>query len=135
MPTYNSRIIREQGGSVLTIASGGSVNFPAGAVISSSATFLVTAASVQISDGASLIIKPAATTNNNAVVVLQVGRNQMWYMAGSTGSPIFSASPGDLLWLARSASTTMYVNISDGTTGSRWLFLRGTTGSQTQPAI
>ena len=130
MPTYNSRIIREQGGSVLTIASGGSVNFPAGAVFSTSGTFALTAASARIGDGASLIIKPAATTLNNPVVILQAGRNQWWYMASSAGSPAFTASAGDILWVAQSASTSLFVNRSNGTTGSNWLLVRLGTGSQ-----
>lgn len=130
MPTYNSRIIREQGGSVMTLASGASINYNAGAVLSSSATFLVASASAQIGDGASLIVKSAATGNNNPIVIMQVGRNQWWYAAGSTGSPTFTASAGDILWMAQSASTDLFINRSNGTTGSNWLLVRLGTGSQ-----
>lgn len=128
---YAGRINREQGGSILTIGSGASVNFNSGAVFASSATLAVTSASLQVGDAGSMIVKPAATTLNNPVVIMQIGRNQMWYMASSAACPTFSASPGDIVWIANSASTGIFANLSDGTTGSRWSFFRQTTGSQT----
>lgn len=91
-------ITKEQGGSVLSIGSTGSVN---------------------LVDGAKLSLGTDATTNNSVYEVLKMGANTLYY-AASTASPVFSASPGDLLWLAQSASTQFWVNISDGTTGSNW---------------
>lgn len=142
MPTvagYAGRINRE-GGSILSIGSGGSLNFAAGGTIRGVATF---GASVPLEAGfsssggsnqfvstASVLIKPSATTLNNPVVVMQVGRNQMWYVASSAGSITLAASPGDFLWQANSASTALWLNASDGTAGSRWFSVRLATGSQ-----
>ena len=38
MTTYSGRLIREQGASVLTVASGGSINFPTGGTLNASGT-------------------------------------------------------------------------------------------------
>lgn len=135
MPTYSGRIIREQGASVLNIASGGSVTYQSGAPLFSSGGFISTTGSYQFGTGGSVIIKPEATTLNNQVVILQAGRNQWWYIASSAGSPIFSGSPGDMVWHAQSASTSLWVNLSNGTGGSRWQAVRLTTGSQLPGAI
>lgn len=137
---YQGRITRESGtgtgASVLNVTSGGSVTLQAGARLSTSATIqLGSTACLIMGDQGSTVLKPAATTLNNPVVVLQIGRNQMWYMASSSGSPIFSASPGDLLWHAQSASTALYLNRSNGTGGSFWIAVRETTGSQLPGAI
>ena len=130
MTTYSGRIVREQGGSVLTVASGGSINFAAGGVLSTSGNLIQTSGSTQVGTTGSLIVKPEATTVNNPTVVFQMGRNQFWYMASSAACPTFTASPGDLCWIAQSASTSIYANRSDGTTGSFWIAFRETTGSQ-----
>lgn len=100
-------IQREQGGSVFTVKSTGKI---------------------EISDGASLNVKSGATTNNEMYAVMKMGNNTLWYAPGSAGSPITSGSPGDLLWIANSG---MWLNVSDGTTGSKWDFIKmGSTGSQ-----
>src|SRR3990167_5762594 len=141
---YNGAIVTKQGASAMTFASGASLTIAAGAALTlagslnmatggfnASTTIVQTSGSVQIGTGGSLIVKPEATTINNPTVVLQMGRNQMWYMAGSAACPLFSASPGDLLWLSNSASTDLYINRSDGPTGaSIWLAVRLATGSQ-----
>lgn len=156
MTTYSTRIIHEQGGSVLTVASAGSLNvnaggtlvvtgtvvtiassgsqsIAAGGVLSTSGTFRVASASAQIGDGASLIIKPGATTKPGAFAVLNIGQNQMWYAPGSAGSPTFSGSPGDMLWIANSASTTFWFNTSDGTAGSVWRRMAGILSTSAAP--
>lgn len=135
MPTYSGRIIREQGASVLNVASGGSMTFQSGAPLNSSGGFITTGGSYQFGTTGSVIIKPEATTLNNAVVAFQMGRNQFWYISSSAGSPIFSGSPGDLVWIAQSASTAIYTNRSNGTGGSNWTAVRLTTGSQLPGAI
>jgi hypothetical protein len=99
-------IRREEGGSRLSIKSGGAFNFADGG-------------SVNLVDGAKLSLGTDATTNNTAYEVFKMGGNTFWYSA-STASPVFSGSPGDLLWLVQSASTAMWVNTSDGTAGSVW---------------
>jgi len=137
---YNSRINREQGGSVLSVASGGSVNFAAGGKLvhagtldvtgslSASGTLLVTSASVQVGDSASLIIAPNPVINE-PIAFQSVGRNKFWYGTSST-SPTHSASPGDLLWIAQGASTGLWANVSDGTAGSKWTPFGKLAGSQ-----
>ena len=123
-------IIREAGGSVLTLKdiatmrlqSGASLVVEPGASLHSFGDVQVeSGASIVVNDGASLIIKPAATTGSTADVIMNVGNNQIWYAPGSGGSPITNASPGDLMWIANSASTALWLNISDGTAGSKWL--------------
>ena len=134
MPVYDTRIVREQGGSVLATASGGSVNFAAGALLSVSGKALFNSgASVHIDDGASLIIKDGATAHNSPVVILNAGPNQFWFAPGSAGSPTFSASPGDFLWIANSASTTWWANVSNGTAGSVWAVMAKILGTSAVP--
>lgn len=137
---YNGRINREQGGSVLSVASGGSVNFAAGGKLtmagtldmsggfSASGTALFAAASVQIGDQASLIVAPNPVINS-PIAFQSVGRNKFWYGTSST-SPTFSASPGDLLWIAQGASTGVWANTGDGTAASVWSPFSKLGGSQ-----
>ena len=139
-PGYNSRINREQGGSVLSVASGGSLNFAAGGKLthagtldvtgsfSASGTVLATAASVQVGDSASLIIAPNPVINS-PIAFTSVGKNKFWYGTSAT-SPTFSASPGDLLWIAQGASTGLWGNVGDGTGSSKWTPFSKIAGSQ-----
>lgn len=105
-------ITKEQGGSVLDVASTGLA---------------------RVNDGASLVIKPTATANGTAYKILSIGNNSWYYVAGSgTGaSPQFSASPGDMCWYANSASTGIWLNVSDGTAGSNWYNVSTPAGSNT----
>ena len=137
---YNAAIVHKQGGSVLTVASGGSLNFAAGGKLthagtldvtgsfSSSGTLLVAGASAQIGDAASLIVSPNPVINS-PIAFMSIGRNKFWYGTSST-SPTHSASPGDLLWIAQGASTGMWANVSDGTAGSNWKPFSQLSGSQ-----
>ena len=137
---YNQRINKEQGGSVLTVASGGSLNFAAGGkldmagtldvsgVFSSSGTAAFTSASVQVGDSASLIVAPNPVINA-PIAFMSVGRNKFWYGTSST-SPTHSASPGDLLWIAQGASTGLWANVGDGTATSKWTPMAKIAGSQ-----
>lgn len=129
--TYNTRIKREQGGSVLTVASGGSLNVNDGGFLGLSGNQVFSGGSVQIGDTASLILRPGATTEDAMYPMLNMGKNTFWYSPGSAGSPITSASTGDILWISNSASTSLWVNVSDGTTGSNWDYVRlNAAGSQ-----
>ena len=101
--SYNTRIIRQQGGSEMTVASGGSLNFELGG---------------QVKFGAD-----AAPALNTAYPVIKMGNNTFWY-SPSAAAPTLSGSPGDLLWVPASASTAFYVNTSDGTGGSVWTATR-----------
>jgi hypothetical protein len=132
MSAYSGKIVREAGGSVLRFTSGASLVLESGTAFQPSGhTAVQSGASLQVANGGSLVIKPGATTGGQAYPILNMGNNQMWYAPGSPGSPITSASPGDLMWIANSASTSLWVNLSNGTTGSRWGLVRlGNAGSQ-----
>lgn len=131
MPDYNSRIRREQGGSVQTIASGGSVNYESGAHLTGSGK-IHSAGSLLVGDSGSLIAKPDATAKSSFYTLLNMGGHQMFFAPASAGSPIFSASPGDLCWIAGSAGG-LWINQSDGTTGSTWANV-GDSSASTTPA-
>ena len=130
MPTYNSRIVREQGGSVMALASGASLNLAAGAPIGASGGLILSGGSAQVGTTASLLVKPTATAGGQPYAILNIGPNQMWYAPGSAGSPTFSGSPGDFLWIANSASTSFWANVSIGTAGSNWRAVALLAGSQ-----
>lgn len=133
-----ANITKEQGGSVMTWDDAATARFLSGAsmIVDSGASLqsfghvqVESGASLHVNDGGSLVIKPSATTGSTAYVVMNVGNNQFWYAPGSGGSPVTNASPGDLMWVANSASTAIWVNISDGTMGSKWLHWGYGTGS------
>lgn len=107
----------EQGGSALNVKSSGVVRLQSGA-------------SLIAESGACKNLNSGATTTATAYEVFGMGTNKMWYMPGSAGSPAFSGSPGDLLWLPNSASTALWLNVSDGAAGSKWSPLYMGTGSQ-----
>ena len=109
-------IVREQGGSVQTFKSTGTARFSSGA-------------SLIADTGACVAFKPTATATCTAYEILSMGNNKWWYMPGSAGSPVVSGSPGDMLWLANSASTSLWLNVSDGAAGSKWTAV-GVAGSQ-----
>lgn len=134
--TTNAKIILEQGGSVLRVASGGSITIESGGKfnlsgeLAASGTLTIVGASMVVNDQASMTIKPGASAGDQPYSIMNMGNNQMWYAAGSSGSPTFLASPGDLAWVANSASTSLWANVSDGTAGSNWRAFRLETGSQ-----
>ena len=150
--TYNTKIVLEQGGSVQNVGEPGYgavsdvfVRYKTGAcqIHDAGASFLSAAhvqvqagASMHVDDGASLVIKDGATTHAQVYPLLNVGLHQIWYTPSSADSPILSSSPGDIFWVAQSASTALYMNTSNGTTGSRWAVVRmqQTALSQTLPA-
>lgn len=88
--TYNTQINLQQGGSELSLGLSGSLN-----------------------------LKSTATTKGSMYQILAMGSNKWWYSPASPGSPITSASPGDLLWIGGSLPS-LWMNISNGTTGSNW---------------
>lgn len=130
--SYNVKIRKEQGGSLMRFASGASLVLESGTVFQPSGhTSIQSGASLQVGNGASLVVKPGATAGGQMYAMLNMGPNTFWYAPGSAGSPITSASPGDVLFIANSASTSIWVNLSNGTAGSRWGLVRlGNAGSQ-----
>lgn len=101
---------RNAGASEMRFNSGGSLNF---------------------ADGGQLQTLDATPAHGSHYVLFKAGNNSFFFHGGSAGSPVVSGSPGDLLWMPQSASGGLYVNISDGTAGSRWAAFRRTdAGSQ-----
>lgn len=134
----------EQGGSVFKVKATGTArwNSNASLIVDSGASLHAfghviaeTGASAKVNDGASLVVKPAATSEDSRYAIMNMGPNTFWYSPGSGGSPQFSASPGDLLWLANSASTGLWVNVSDGAAGSKWYNVSNPTGSNIAGAV
>ena len=82
---YNAKIHHEQGGSVLTVQSGGSVNLEAGGALKINAAQILSAAS---------------TSSPEAGNVL--------------------AAPGSFFLRVDGSMSNLYVNISDGISGSIW---------------
>ena len=147
MTTYSGRIIREQGGSVLTIASGGSVsvdagglltiasgakiNFPSGANIASSGLLNFSggitfgqASQTQVAGGAILLATGASmnvnvTTNDQGTFRITDG-TLSGYVGIGRNAPTHTASPGSLSIRSDGSMSNLYYNISSGTTGSVW---------------
>ena len=103
--TYNAEIIHEQGGSVLRIASGGSLTVDAGGTIAVTGG-TISAASLTIDTGG----------------VLNLGANRVWFAASAaapSGLPV-TGTPGDIFFRIDAANSAGYINTSDGTSGSVW---------------
>lgn len=109
--TYNSKVLHEQGGSVLRVDSSGSISVQAGATISGAGTVNITGA----------VAAASVTVNNGGAFML--GSNVQIMFAASAATPSglpVSASPGTVFFVSNGALSAGYVNTSDGTTGSVW---------------
>lgn len=106
--TYNSKIVLEQGGSVLRIASGGSL------AVDSGGTVNLGAGTLPIASGGSL------TVATGGAVFL--GNVQLLFAASNSppgGLPV-SASPGSIFFRSDGSMSRLYINTSSGTAGSVW---------------
>ena len=103
--TYNAKIIHEQGGSVLRIASGGSLIVDAGGTIAPTGTVAVTDQTVS----GSLTVNGAAF----------LGTVQLLFGA-ITSPPVVGAVPGSIYLRSDGSVSNMYVNVSTGAAGSVW---------------
>ena len=108
--TYNAKIHHEQGGSVLQVESGGSINVQTGGKIAGAGAMVLTgaveAASVTVTAGGPLFL----------------GTVQFISATSSSppgGAPV-SAAPGSIFLRVDGSMSGLYVNISDGTAGSVW---------------
>lgn len=128
---YNTKIIREQGGSVLRFTSGASLVMESGATFSGNVQ-AISGTSNLVANGASLVIKPAASVKGSMYAVLNMGPNTLWFSPASPGSPISSASPGDMLWIGGSLPS-LWLNNSDGTSGSKWTHVGATSSVPAGP--
>lgn len=124
--TYNSRIVREQGGSVLTVASGGSLNVAAGGVLAGAGTIQSTGA-LTVSGG----VNSASNVTGASVTVsaggaFWLGSNIQIMFAASAAAPSglpVTASPGALFLRSDGANSGAYINTSTGTAGSVWTLI------------
>jgi len=128
MTTYGGRIIREQGASVLTVASGGSVNFAAGGALATSGGLNLSggitfgqASQTQVAGGAFLFATGASInvnltasdrgtfniTDGTRSPTIGVGRNL----------PTHTASAGSIYLRSDGSMSALYWNDSDGNTG------------------
>ena len=83
-------------------------------------------ASMQKAIGAFFNLLDGTVSNDTPYELFGFGANKFWFATCAT-SPANNASPGDLLLNAQSASTALWGNTSDGTAGSVWTWLGGTT--------
>ena len=120
--TYNAKIHHEQGGSVLTVQSGGSLNVEAGGTIAGAGTFAMTGA--QTADGGltSTGTIEGASVTVTAAGVFSLGPNRVWFATSSaapSGLPVVGV-PGDIFFRMNDANSAGYINTSDGVSGSVW---------------
>jgi len=107
--TYNSKVVHEQGGSVLRIDSGGSFNFQSGANLDVNA-----GAKVNVVAGGSLAIDGGG--------VLTIGSAQIMWAASTTGpagGPV-NALPGSIFIRSDGSVTGLYLNVGVNGAGSVW---------------
>lgn len=147
MTTYSGRIIREQGGSMLTIASGGSatvaagglltiasgakISFPSGANIASSGLLNFSggltfgqASQTQVAGGL-LVVNTGGSftvnvTTNDAGTFRVTDGTQAPTIGAGRNIPVHAASPGSIFLRSDGSMSAMYWNDSDGTSGSVW---------------
>ena len=114
--TYNSVIHHEQGGSVLVVGSGGSLNVESGGTIAGAGTLAVTGGLTTTGavEGASVTVTAGG--------VFSLGANRVWFAtsaAAPSGLPV-TGTPGDIFFRVDAANSAGYINTSDGTSGSVW---------------
>ena len=130
--TYNSKVLLEQGGSVLRVDSGGSISLQAGGTISGAGTIQVTGdvtlAGLTTATGG---VTTASEVTATSITVLtggafMLGSNvQLRFTAGGAPSdaPIQNDIPGTVLFRSAGANSEAYINTSDASgtgTGSIW---------------
>mgnify|MGYP001575514209 CR=1 FL=1 len=131
MTTYGGRIIREQGASVLTVASGGSVNFVAGGALATSGGLNLSggitfgqASQTQVAGGLLVIntggsFSVNVTTNDAGTFRITDGTYAPTIGVGRN-IPTHAASPGSMFIRSDGSMSAWYWNDSDGTSGSVW---------------
>ena len=131
MTTYSGRLIREQGASVLTVASGGSINFAAGGALAASGGLNLSggitfgqASQTQVAGGAFLLAVGASmnvnlTTADRGTFSITDGTRAPTIGVG-LNAPTHAASPGSIYLRSHGSMSALYWNDSDGTSGSVW---------------
>lgn len=109
--SYNSKIVNEQGGSKLTVRSGGSFGIDVGGAGSISGT-------VTVYNGASVIFKDGASLNFAGTPAITFGNTTLLF--GTDIPTAITASPGAVYFRSDGSISNIYVNTSSGTSGSVW---------------
>ena len=115
--TYNSVIHHEQAGSVLTIASTGSIVVAAGGTITGAGTFGVSG------DVSYNTITATSLNVDQSGGAVQLGTYVQLFFNASTTSPSglpVTASPGAVFFRSDGLQSSVYINTSDGVSGSVW---------------
>src|SRR3990167_2672088 len=125
MTTYGGRIIREQGASVLSVASGGSINFAAGGALATSGGMNLSggvdfgqASQVQAAGGLFKIgvggsMNVNVTTADRGTFSITDGTRSPTIGVGKQ-MPTHSASPGSLFIRSDGSMSRLFVNIEIG---------------------
>ena len=121
--SYNSRIYREQGGSVMTFASGASLNFDAGAKLGG--TYSVGAGSHIYDSGALVTFQAGASLTINqsgpsATVLAFAAGTSLPSISAGEGVPTHTAAMGSLYIRANGSVSNIYQNTSQDAAGSVW---------------
>jgi hypothetical protein len=119
--TYNSKIYHEQGGSVLVVGSGGSLNIEAGGEIDVAGDLKVTGTTSVPSTG-NLAVAAGGSITIDGDGVLTIGSAQIMWAASTTGpagGPV-NALPGSIFIRSDGSVTGLYVNVGVNGAGSVW---------------
>lgn len=117
--TYNSKVLMEQGGSVLRVDSGGSISVQAGGTISGAGTIQLTGANLAAGGLTSTGAIEGASVTVTAGGPLFLGIVQI-IAAQNNSPPTTVASPGSLYLRSDGSMSNLYVNVGIGSAGSVW---------------
>jgi len=119
--TYNSKIYHEQGGSVLVVGSGGSLNIEAGGEIDVAGDLKVTG--TLTNSGGNLSVNSGASLTVDSGGAFLLGSNiQIMFAASTTGPaglPVV-ALPGSIFIRSDGSVSNMYINVGVAGAGSVW---------------
>lgn len=102
MANENAKIVRQQGGSELSVRSAGSLNIESGGKLS-------TAGTQNISSGGSLTVAAGAALMIGTVRIETGGSN-----------PNHAGSPGDIYIVSNGVASNWFVNQASGVSGKTW---------------
>ena len=111
--TYNSKVLHEQGGSVLRVDSGGSISVQAGGTISGAGTMALTGAVTHSSsvDNSGSLTLAGAFFLGGCVQIL---------FGYSVDAPTVLALPGSIFFRSNGSVSNIYVNTGVDNAGSVW---------------
>ena len=114
--TFNTRIYRQQGGSEMTVASGGSLNFEAGGRLGGAPT---------IGAGAALTVETGGSLNLysgvSGTAIQFAGQGASTPSLGwGPNVPTHSAPMGSLYLRANGSISGLFINITQDAAGSTW---------------